>query len=258
MSKPEIWSYGGGVQSVAILVLILQGKLPKPELIVMADTGRERQAVWDYLEEIARPAMNANGMDLEVVPHSYSNVDIMGHNGDLLIPVFFRKDDGKEGKLPTFCSREWKQWPVTRYIKEKGYGTRKPIKLWFGMSLDEVGRMRKSRRKWIEHYYPLCQDATVRLRRHECRLLIERYGWPQPPASACWMCPQRPNRTWREMKDNEVSDFEKATRFERVISGAGWGEIYLHKSLAPIDEVDFEEKEEQATLFDECAYSCWT
>ena len=37
--KPEraiVWSYGGGVQSAAIAVLVVQGKLPRPERIVMA------------------------------------------------------------------------------------------------------------------------------------------------------------------------------------------------------------------------------
>ena len=39
--KPIVWSFGGGVQSVAILVLVAEGKLPKPECVVMSDTGRE-------------------------------------------------------------------------------------------------------------------------------------------------------------------------------------------------------------------------
>ncbi len=34
-------SYGGGKQTVAIVTLILEGKLPKPDFMVIADTGRE-------------------------------------------------------------------------------------------------------------------------------------------------------------------------------------------------------------------------
>jgi hypothetical protein len=44
-----VWSYGGGKQSVAIAALIVQGKLPKPDLIVMADTdanGHLLGATW--------------------------------------------------------------------------------------------------------------------------------------------------------------------------------------------------------------------
>ena len=254
--KPIIWSYGGGVQSIAILVLIIQGRLPKPDRVVMADTGRERQAVWDYADEVVKPAMARIGLELEVIPHSYSVVDLMGHNGDLLIPVFFKNGD-TPGKLPTFCSDKWKQRPVRRYLREHGYGPKNPVIQWFGMSLDEVGRMKKSDVKWLENYYPLCQDETVRMRRHECRLLIEKHGWPQPPSSACWMCPNRDNHTWQQMKDNEPDDFNKAVRFEKVINGAGWGDIYLHHDIVPLDEVDFVKPSEPG-LFDDCAYSCWT
>ena len=37
----NIWNYGGGAQSCAIAVLILQGRLPKPDFAVIADTGRK-------------------------------------------------------------------------------------------------------------------------------------------------------------------------------------------------------------------------
>ena len=40
----EIWSCGGGTQSGAIAVLIGQGKLPKPDLCFMTDTGREKSS----------------------------------------------------------------------------------------------------------------------------------------------------------------------------------------------------------------------
>jgi len=37
----EVFSTGGGTQSTAIAGLIVQGLLPKPEICVIADTGRE-------------------------------------------------------------------------------------------------------------------------------------------------------------------------------------------------------------------------
>ena len=37
--KPVILSYGGGTQSIAICILIAQGRLPKPERIIIADTS---------------------------------------------------------------------------------------------------------------------------------------------------------------------------------------------------------------------------
>lgn len=53
----KIFSYGGGRNSVAATVLIAQGRLPVPDYVVIADTGREAQSTWDYLEDIARPLL---------------------------------------------------------------------------------------------------------------------------------------------------------------------------------------------------------
>ena len=47
----EVLSYGGGTQSTAMLVLIKQGKLPKPDLVLHADTGSELPETVAFIEE---------------------------------------------------------------------------------------------------------------------------------------------------------------------------------------------------------------
>lgn len=254
--RPIVLSYGGGIDTVALITLVLEGRLPRPETIVMADTARERQATWDYLDEVVQPALARVGLRVEIAPHDLSAVDLIADNGDLLIPVFT-----ETGKLPTFCSSKWKQRVVRRWLRARGYGPERPIIEWLGFNLDEVQRLRKSDVAWIERQYPLCVMPETRMRRHEAILQIERHGWPLPPSSACWMCPNRNDETWLEMKRNEPEDFAKAAKLERVLRGAGWGDIYLHRSLQPIDEVDFEERIAQGQngqLFDTCSYTCWT
>lgn len=98
------FSYGGGVQTVAIITLILEKKLPKPDIIVMADTGREVQTTFQYLNAIVQPAMEAIGLRVEIAGHEYSRNDLM-KSGKTLLPAFTRKNGGV-GKLPTFCSNE--------------------------------------------------------------------------------------------------------------------------------------------------------
>ena len=41
LKRSLVWSYGGGVQSVAMAIMVANGMLKRPECIVMADTGRE-------------------------------------------------------------------------------------------------------------------------------------------------------------------------------------------------------------------------
>ena len=81
-----IWSYGGGTQTAAIAVLILQGKLPRPDVVVMADTAREIESTWQYLRDVVQPALDTIGLTVQVAGHELSTVDLYGHNGDLLIP----------------------------------------------------------------------------------------------------------------------------------------------------------------------------
>lgn len=38
----EILNYGGGRQTVAMCILIKRGVLPRPDHIIIADTGREK------------------------------------------------------------------------------------------------------------------------------------------------------------------------------------------------------------------------
>lgn len=264
MKRREILTYGGGIQSTTIAALIIAGKLPRPERIVMADTGRERSLVWNYLDEVTNPRLSTVGLTVERIdPTTYTRWGLTkGQSpnsedeavGDLLIPVYT-----ENGKLPTFCSNEWKQRPVRRFLRAQGYGPDNPVRLWFGMSLDEIMRMRTSDVKWIENWYPLTLNAETRMTRHDCLSFLEREGWPLPPKSACYMCPHRADDVWAEMKANEPADFAAAVQLEQEIRHGGkWGDVWLHKSRRPLDEADFTQKTDDLPLLDLCADSCWT
>lgn len=60
-------SYGGGKQTISIITLILEGKLPKPDLIVIADTGREVKTTWEYLDQVVQPALKTIDLQVQIV-----------------------------------------------------------------------------------------------------------------------------------------------------------------------------------------------
>lgn len=138
-----VWSYGGGKQSVAIAALIVQGELPKPDLIVMADTGRERSSTWRYLDDWIRPILSQQGLEVHIAPHSLSTVDLWrgeivdGEGKEtLLIPAFTTlTKTGEVAKLPTYCSNEWKRRVVMRWLKAQGIDR---AEMWLGISRDEA------------------------------------------------------------------------------------------------------------------------
>lgn len=228
--RDEIMSYGGGVQSVAMCVLVKRGILPTPKFIVIADTGREATSTWDYLNNEIRPYMGE--IEIHIAPHTLSKVDMFAHNGDVLLPMYV--DGG--GKLPTFCSSEWKRNVIQRWLRQNGVKT---CFAWIGFSLDEksrANRMVKSHKtKWYKPKFPLLELSLTRL---GCEKLIKVSGLPLPPKSSCKMCPHRTDKEWLLLRDKYPTDFNEAIELEEDIRQ--WdSDLYLHSNRVPLSHVEF-------------------
>lgn len=230
-----VWSYGGGTQSVAIAVLILQGKLPRPDYVVMTDTGRERTRTWDYLRQTVQPALDAIRLTITVVSKDdYRAPDLYSAKEHTLLIPAFTTHSGRIGKLPTFCSKEWKSRIVRRYMVE-ACGVSE-YDQWLGFSVDELERMKHNELKSVTNVYPL---IDLRYSREMCAGLVDAFGWPAPPKSACWMCPNRADSNWLEMQRNDPDDFARAVALEREIQ-LNDPHVWLHGSGRPLDQVDFD------------------
>lgn len=204
-----VHSYGGGVQSIAIGLLVLDGKLPRPDLIVIADTGLESTETWEYLRETMMPLFDKANLSFHIASHDLSKVDLYSHKGDLLIPAYT-----KGGKLPTFCSSEWKTYVIRRYLRSLGV---EKCDMWLGMSTDEIERIKPSGVKWINHQWPLCLGYDIRMNRIECKQYILNHGMPEPPKSCCVICPHRRNPQWERQKRLYPQDHAKAVEIDKII-----------------------------------------
>ena len=176
-----VWSCGGGTQSAAMAALIIKGELPRPDLAVMADTGREASEVKVFFDEVLYPELHKVGVNLYMLAHAFevrgkltegrNTVDIYsGKDKNTIIMPMFTAQRGR-GMLPKFCSNEWKSRPVQRFIREHGLTSGE---IWIGFSIDEMERMRAydPRQKW-NHTYPL---IDMRLTRGDCIALCEEIG----------------------------------------------------------------------------------
>jgi hypothetical protein len=241
--KPIILSYGGGTQSAALCVLVVQNKLPRPERIVMADTGREASQTWDYLRNVMQPYLATIGLSVEIASHDLATVDLYGKNGDLLIPAYTTK-----GMLPGLCSTEWKKRPISRWLRREGYGPSNPVITWLGISLDEIGRAKPSGVNWQEYKWPLLFDVTMS--RHDCKRLVIKSGLPEPPKSSCWMCPYRSDQQWRQLKSQYPDDFRLASELEKEISANdNQGELWLTKHRRSLQDIEFTNTSKDLPLF---------
>jgi hypothetical protein len=240
--KVEIFSHGGGTQSAAITALIVQGKLPKPDFVCIVDTERERQSTWDYLDAVIRPALASVGLEVHRIRKSeWATVDWMGgkSGNDVLMPVWSSQTE-KEAKLPGFCSNEWKVRVQQRFCRKVLGVASKQQRRWIGFSLDESRRAVRMMKG--EEYqaglirFPLIHD--VPLRRQAAIAVVEKMGWPTPPRSACWMCPNQGDHEWRDLKANSPAEFAAACALEKEVQKKD-PFAWFHSSCVPLGQVDF-------------------
>lgn len=241
----DVMSYGGGVQTVAMVVLVARGVLPPPDHFIFADTGREVASTIAYADEHVRPLLAGLGVELEVAPHSLATVDLYAQNGDLLLPVFT-----ETGKLSTYCSTEWKQRPIERYLRARGVSS---ATFWLGFSLDERHRARNRGRAPWKRTFPLLDLA---LTRSDCERLIADAGLPVPPKSRCWMCPHQSNAEWRSLTADERA---RAVALDDEVRDADErGGVYLHQTRIRLADVDLDESDRKVPEGAQCGFGgCW-
>lgn len=228
-----VWMYGGGRQSIRIATLILDGLLPLPDIICIADTGREKQSTWDYLSKHVAPALRMM-RKVYIVPKSqYATVDLWGgKDGDSLLIPAFSNITGGLSKLSPFCSNEWKARVCDRWLKKK-MGIKEWVS-WIGFSVDEPKRFKPRKASQGDAvYFPLVDGYPQT--KQECIDGVREFGWPTPVHSACWMCP---NQTDNEWLDNSKSDQQKAIEFDREIRLKD-PNAFLHRSCLPLEHVVF-------------------
>jgi hypothetical protein len=178
---PTVVSYGGGIQSTALVVLAMRECWTVDEIVHVDLMGAESPATREYVRYFREWLRDAYGRDITVIERNMYR-DMLDNPG--FTPVPWR------GKYERFmlsrqCTRQYKVAPLQRYLYDKYDGR---IGLMLGISVDEYHRMRDSSAARIEHVYPL---VDRRLTRWQCRDIIERAGLAVPWKSSCWFCPYR-------------------------------------------------------------------
>lgn len=251
MSEPiTVFNYGGGRQSLAIVVLIVRGVLPKPTRIIMADTGREMPGTFLYLTKHVQPVLKEVGLRVEVIPARELYKTTYGADEKPMIPMYSRElKDGieKDAKFSPFCSGTWKRDRMKTFLIDYPRGDR-----WIGFAFDEQRRIKKmaaSEPDGWSYRFPL---AELMIETPQCVELVERFGFPTPKISRCWLCPHQKNAEWREVRDKHPDLWEQACQEdeeqrEQDLFRGGSG-VWLHHSRVPLREADIDCDEEIAVV----------
>jgi len=259
MNKPlNVLSLGAGVQSTTMALMAAHGEItPMPDCAIFADTGAEPKAVYEHLAWLMSP--NVLPFPVHVVERANLAEDCLKNaRGEITsgkrstIPAFALGKDGRAAPLTRQCTRDYKIDPIRRKVRELlgvGKGRRVPkgttCVQWIGIPTDEILRAKPSRESWSETRWPLIEAG---MNRNDCLRWMERNGYPTPPKSSCTFCPYHSNAAWRAMKDHDPESWTQAVDFDRAIRSGfkgNNGQVFLHRDLVPLDEVDLSTAEER-------------
>ena len=129
--------------------------------------------------------------------------------------------------------------------------------MWLGITIDEAQRMNKNQSNRIVNRYPFLE---MMMNRGDCRAYMEENGFPIPIKSACVFCPYHSDAQWKDIKQNYPKEWKKCLEVDKAIRNSAFKtgmkeKVFLHQSLMPLDEVDFNEN--QIDMFEnECEGHC--
>jgi len=186
----DVMSFGGGVQSTAIMTLAGEGLIPMPARWVFSDPGFETGATYAHLER-CKEYLAKKGANLDVVTAGNIREDAVEfarrrHEPDVKryasIPMFVRRPDGEQGIMPRQCTTEYKLEPIEAYHRRELLGLkprqRAPkelaVNVWIGISADEERRA-KPPGMWRT------QKATVGETLWDGPNVVERKVWEPIP-----------------------------------------------------------------------------
>jgi len=219
----KIISYGGGVQSTAMIVLAAQNQIDfKEAVIVNVGDDSESPDTIRYVREVAIPWADAHGVKIHEIYRTkrngeraptileYHNENVK-RNGSTPLPVKMI-GDGPGGVANRTCTKEWKAAPVSRWLKKNGATPNDPAQLALGISTDEFHRANTKHDKPFERRcFPLLDLGLSRI---DCENLIADAGLEVPPKSACWFCPFNRLAYWERLRRDDPEQFNAVAQLE--------------------------------------------
>lgn len=189
----NIVSYSGGVNSTAIVALILLGqlKLEGDIQVVFCDIGAETPSTYTYIRKI-RKILKKRKIKFITIKSEISLYDYcMKYK---IIPT----------RRYRWCTAKFKAEPMNRYRKQLDKETRAVIGI-------DAGEKHRAINK--DAYYPLVEMG---IDREGCKRLIKEAGLPEAQKTGCFLCPMQLVDQWKRLYQKYPKLWKKTVKLERV------------------------------------------
>ena len=224
-----VLSLGGGIQSLALALLLDNSALPgypKPDAAVFADTLSEPKWVYQNIETlqtlISYPILTTSYSDLEEdtwkTLRRQPTIKRPAQTGQSIffdIPTYIGSGPPPYHPTTRRCTSTYKIEPIRRKIREH-FGWPLTVDQYLGISVDEADRIKESQVQYTRNVYPLVHSRWTR---NDCLLYLQE-NWEQltPARSACFFCPFHSPGEWLNIHANAPEMFEKACELDDALA----------------------------------------
>ncbi len=229
------FSFGGGVQSMAALVLQAQRRI-NYDVFLFSNVGddSENPDTLEYYRDHVLPYAETNGIRLIEVRRETRDSETLYQRllrSDRSIGIPIRMKNGAPGNRA--CTYDFKIAVIRKWVGKGNHV------IGLGFSWDELHRINSDtyKHKRFASEYPL---VDLRMTRANCAKLISDVGLPVPPKSACWFCPFHKPGVWQEMRQKKPDIFRKSSELENCINdkraALGKDNVYLTRFGVPLEQ----------------------
>ena len=179
-------SFGGGLNSTALLVRWVKEGYPPPHRITFADTGSERQETYDHVSRFSEWLVS-QGMPAILITRKGGRVETLEQyclrTKHLPALAYGGKSCSLKFKVEP-QERDINRWPEAKAAWAAGS---KVVKI-IGYGAEEQKRITKAKLEDDKYFYrfPLDEWGVFR---DDCTREVASVGLPPPPKSSCFFCP---------------------------------------------------------------------
>jgi hypothetical protein len=219
-------SFGGGVNSVAMYLLLLEQGVEFEAVFV--DHQTDWPETYEYFDVFVKK------YPVTVLKPSVDGFDNLYDfclSKPVIPSIMFR-----------WCTDKFKATVMKKYYQKPAFNM-------MGIDAGESQRAKIGNVKGIENRFPLIEAG---LNRNDCVKLIKRHGLSVPMKSGCYICPFQSASGWRELRRLHPDLFCKTQLLEKKVNDSRFssGKSNLYFSRGPLSEA-VDERQSKLWLVDE-------
>lgn len=184
-------SYGGGVNSTALMFWLLDRKIEFEA--VYSDHKTDYSETREYVQMLKN-----NGFPITVIPVNVEGFDCLYDYccHYRIIPTRWLR----------WCTDKFKIRPLHQYFQ-------RPSIVYIGIDTGESDRVRPFDKDGMKYEYPLVEEG---IDRRQCAEIIKAHGYQVPPKSGCFICSFQRIAQWKHLRDRYPKLWCKALKLEKI------------------------------------------